>query len=210
VAKHPNETFGNGNVRGLLGCEGANNAQKAASLVPTILFGIPAAPFAAVMMAICVYFGIELGSPQLLNDDKFFWAIGGSFIAATILGFFIAIFTTKLVVKILEIPYWIYAVLIIGVIVWSCFQYTGTINDLYILMLCSILGIVCKYFKISRPAVMVAFILIERLENYGQQSLSLYSLPELFSRPIFTTLIVLAVGLFAYSLLRPNRGIAYQ
>jgi putative tricarboxylic transport membrane protein len=210
VAKHPNETFGNGNVRGLLGCEGANNAQKAASLVPTILFGIPAAPFAAVMMAICVYFGIELGSPQLLNDDKFFWAIGGSFIAATILGFFIAIFTTKLVVKILEIPYWIYAVLIIGVIVWSCFQYTGTINDLYILILCSILGIVCKYFKISRPAVMVAFILIERLENYGQQSLSLYSFPELFSRPIFTTLIVLAVGLFAYSLFRPNRGIAYQ
>lgn len=210
VAKHPNETFGNGNVRGLLGCEGANNAQKAASLVPTVLFGIPAAPFAAVMMAICVYFGIELGSPQLLNDDKFFWALGGSFIAATILGFFIAIFTTKLVVKILEIPYWIYAVLILGVIAWSCLEYTGTINDLYILILCSILGVVCKYLKISRPAVMVAFILIERLENYGQQSLSLYSLPELFSRPIFTTLIVLAVGLFAYSLLRPNRGIAYQ
>jgi TctA family transporter len=46
VAKYPNETFGNGNVRGLLGCEGANNAQKAASLVPTVLFGIPAAPLA--------------------------------------------------------------------------------------------------------------------------------------------------------------------
>jgi TctA family transporter len=210
VAKHPNEKFGNGNVRGLLGCEVANNAQKAASLVPTILFGIPAAPFAAVMMAICVYFGIELGSPQLLNDDKFFWSIGGAFIAATILGFFIAIFTTKLVVKILEIPYWIYAVLIISVIVWSCLEYTGTINDLYILILCSILGVACKYFKISRPAVMVAFILVERLENYSQQALRLYSLPELFTRPIFTILILAAVSLFAYSMLRPNRGLAYH
>lgn len=210
VAKHPNETFGNGNPRGLLGCEGANNAQKAGSLVPTILFGIPAAPFAAVMMAICVYFGIELGSPQLLNDDKFFWSLGVAFIASTILVFFIAMFTTKIIVKLLEIPYWIYAVLILSVIVWSCFEYTGTINDLYILILCSILGLLCKWFKISRPAVMVAFILIEKLENYSQQALTLYSVSDLFTRPIFVVLIIAAIGLFIYSIFRPNRGIAYH
>ena len=210
VAKHPNEKFGNGNVRGLLGCEGANNAQKASSLIPTVLFGIPAAPFAAVMMAICMYFGIELGTPALLNDDKFFWSLGGAFIASTILVFFIAMFTTKLVVKILEIPYWIYATLIIGVIVWSCFEYTGTMNDLYILILCSILGLGCKYFKLSRPAVMVAYILVERLENYGQQTLKLYEFGDLLTRPLFMSLIVIAVGIFVYSIFRPNRGLAYH
>jgi len=209
VARHPQEKFGNGNVRGLLGCEGANNAQKAGSLVPTVLLGVPAAPFAAVMMAIFVYFGIELGSPQLLKDDAFFWSLGGAFIASTILVFFIAMFTTKIVVKILEIPYWIYAVTILSIIVWSCFQYTGTINDLYILILCSILGIFCKWAHLSRPAVMVAFILIDRLENYSQQMLKLYDLPDLVTRPIFMTLIVAAIGLFIYSIFRPNRGLAY-
>lgn len=210
VARHPNEKFGNGNVRGLLGCEGANNAQKAGSLVPTVLFGIPAAPFAAVMMAICVYFGIELGSPQLLQDQQFFWSLGTAFIASTILVFFIAMFTTKLVVKILEIPYWIYAMSILGVIVWSCMEYTGTINDLYILIICSLLGVLCKYTKISRPAVMVAFILVERLENYSQQMLRLYDWPDLITRPIFMILIVLAVSLFVYSMVKPNKGIAYH
>lgn len=210
VARHPKETFGNGNVRGLLGCEGANNAQKAGSLVPTVLFGIPAAPFAAVMMAICIYFGIELGSPQLLNDTKFFWSLGGAFIAATILVFFIAMFTTRLVVKILEIPYWIYATVIISVIVWSCFEYTGTMNDFYILVLCSLLGLFCKWAGISRPAVMVAFILVERLENYSQQMLTLYTLPDLMTRPIFTIAVALAMGIFIYSIFRPNRGLAYH
>jgi len=209
VARYPREKFGNGNVRGLLGCEGANNAQKAGSLVPTVLFGIPAAPFAAVMMAICVYFGIELGSPELLNDSKFFWSLGGAFIAATVLVFFIAMFTTRLVVKILEIPHWIYAVLIISVIVWSCFEYTGTMNDFYILLLCSVLGLFCKWARISRPAVMVAFILVERLENYGQQMLTLYTLPDLMARPVFVVAIVLAAGIFIYSIFRPNRGLAY-
>lgn len=210
VAKYPNEKFGNGNIKGLLGCEGANNAQKASSLIPTVLFGIPAAPFAAVMMAVCMYFGIELGTPDLLKDNDFFWSLGGAFVASTILSLIIALFTTRLIVKLLEIPYWIYAVLILSVIVWSCLEYTGTINDIYILIVCSVLGIVCKYTGISRPAIMVAYILSERLENYGQQTLNLYTWQELFTRPLFMILIVSAVAIFLYSVLKPNRGLDYH
>lgn len=210
VAKNPRETFGNGNIKGLLGCEGANNAQKASSMVPTVLFGIPGAPFAAIMMAICVYFGMELGTPQTLNDSLFFWSLGGAFIASTVLAFFIAMFTTKIVVKLLEIPYWIYAVIILSIIVWSCLEYTGTWNDIYILVLCSILGIFCKRFKISRPAIMVAFILVEKLENYIQQTQTLYTVAELATRPIFVTLTVISIAILIYSIFRPNRGLAYH
>lgn len=210
VAKYPKEVFGNGNIKGLLGCEGANNAQKASSLVPTVLFGIPGAPFAAVMMAICMYFGMELGSPQVLKDDAFFWSLGGAFIASTILAFFISMFTTKIVVKLLEIPYWIYATIILTVIVWSCMEYTGTINDLYILILCSILGLICKYTKISRPAIMVAFVLVEKLENYIQQTQALYTFDELITRPIFMFLIITAIGVLLYSIFKSNRGLAYH
>lgn len=209
VANNPTEKFGNGNPRGLAGCEGANNAQKAGSLIPTVLFGIPGAPFAAVMMAICMYFGIELGTPQLLEDRSFIWALGGAFVASTAMAFFIAIFTTKLIVKILEVPFWIYAAIILSIIVWSCLQYTGTANDIYILLLCSVLGLACKQFHISRPAIMVAFILSARLENYTQQSLSLYTWPELLSRPLFTALIAAALAIFLYSIFRKNRGLDY-
>ena len=210
VARYPNEKFGNGNVKGLLGCEGANNSQKAGSLVPTVLFGIPAAPFAAVLMSICIYFGMELGSPTLLQDDDFFWALGGSFIAATILVMIISMFTTKIIVKLLEIPYWIYAVLILGVIVWSCLEYTGTMNDLYILALCSILGLVCKEFGISRPAVMVAFILVDRLEKYALQTATLYQPEDLITRPIFVSLLLLAAGIVIYSVVKPGKGLEYH
>jgi len=210
VARYPKEKFGNGNPRGLAGCEGANNAQKAGSLIPTVLFGIPAAPFAAVLMAICVYFGMELGSPQLLQDQSFFWALGGAFVGATILSFIIGIFTTRIVVRILQIPYWIYAALILTVITWANLQYSGTWNDIYILVLCSILGLICKAYQISRPAVMVAFILVERLEKYSLQTMTLYSWGDLISRPIFMTLMIVAVGIVLYSIFRSNRGLDYH
>jgi len=209
VARNPSEKFGNGNPRGLAGCEGANNAQKASSLIPTVLFGIPGAPFAAVMMAICMYFGIELGTPALLNDTTFIYSMAVAFLVSTILAFFIAIFTTRLVVRILEIPYWIYALVISVILLWSSTQYTGTMNDIYILVLCSMLGLVCKFTGISRPAIMVAFILAPRLENYSQQALTLYTVTDLLQRPLFLSLIIAAIALFVYSLMSKNSRITY-
>lgn len=185
VANNRDEKFGNGNPRGLAGCEGANNSQKAASMLPTILFGIPAAPFAAVMLAICVYFGMYMGSPELVADTKFIWSVGASFVAATIITFILGIFITKYVVMILQVPYWIYASLIGIIVVWSCWQYTGTMNDLYILIICSAIGLTTKYLELSRPAILLCFIIAEKFENYTQQAYTIYSIEDLVQRPLF-------------------------
>ena len=94
VAAHPNEKFGNGNIKGVIGPEGANNAQKATSMIPTVLFGIPGAPFAAVIMALFMYLGFELGTPDLAHDDHFFDSLTFGFMWATVLvGVFCLLFT---------------------------------------------------------------------------------------------------------------------
>lgn len=205
VAKNPTEKFGNGNPRGLAGCEGANNAQKASSLLPTILFGIPTAPFAAVMMAICVYFGMYMGSAELVSDNKFIWSVGASFVVSTILTFILCIFITKYVVKILEIPYWIYASGILAIVIWSCFQYTGTMNDFYILVICSIVGLGAKYFDLSRPALLLSFIVAEKFENFTQQAYTLYSFNEIIQRPITVALVFFSVFILYWTILRRNK-----
>jgi len=203
-AVHHDESFGQGNPRGLAGCEGANNAQKASSMIPTILFGVPAAPFAAVMMAICVYFGIYMGSPELATDQRFIWSLGGSFIAATVITFVLGVFLSRWVVRILQIPYWIYASIILTVVIWSCLEYTGTVNDIWILIICSVIGILCKYWELSRPAVLLSFIVAEKFENFGQQALTLYSSWDLVQRPIVVLLLITAV-MVAYFSLKGNR-----
>ena len=40
VAFNPKEKFGNGNIKGVIGPEGANNAQKATSMITTVIFGL--------------------------------------------------------------------------------------------------------------------------------------------------------------------------
>lgn len=209
VAKHPDKQFGNGNPLGLLGCEGANSAQKVSSMIPTVLFGIPAAPFAAIMMGLCLYFGIDLGSQQLLSDDKFIWSLASGFVLGSLIVGVVSIFFMKYIVKILEVPYWIYATVIMAVMVWANLEYTGGWQDLAMLSIFCGIGYALKRFDISRPAVLVTYVVAERLESYTKQTIQLYNWEDLLSRPIFM-LAVAATGYILYrSLTNKNRGLNY-
>lgn len=209
VKAHPKDKFGVGNPKGLAGCEGANNAQKAGSLIPTVLFGIPASPFAAIFMAMCITFGLDVGNPFMLEDKKFLSLLGYGFVGATILTFFICIFTSKLLVKILEIPYPVYALIIFAIIIYTCQSYTGLYMDYVTLACCSVLGLVCFKFKISRPAILLTYIIIDKWQNLGQQWLTMYSWDQMLTRPLFLVLLSGVLFLVYRSVTQKNKGIDY-
>merc|ERR1711991_461084 len=100
VAAHPNDKFGNGNIKGVIGPEGANNAQKATSMIPTVLFGIPGASFAAIVIGLFAYLDFELGTLELANDAKFFDSMLYGFMLATVLVGAICLFATPIIARI--------------------------------------------------------------------------------------------------------------
>ena len=205
VAAHPKEKFGDGNIKGVIGPEGANNAQKATSMIPTVLFGIPGAPFAAVIMALFMYLGFELGTPDLAQDERFFGSLTFGFMWATVLvGVFCLLFT-RYISAITRVPYKYYFPLLLVFITWACVQYTGGWEDYFILAVCSVLGILCKKYKFSRPAMVIGFILAERVEALTLQVTSLYSIEQLVTRPIFVILLLLTTGVFAWGITTKRR-----
>ena len=205
VAAHPNEKFGDGNIKGVIGPEGANNAQKATSMIPTVLFGIPGAPFAAVIMALFMYLGFELGTPDLAHDERFFDSLTFGFMWGTVIvGVFCLVFT-RYISAITRVPYKYYFPLLFIFITWACVQYTGGWEDYFILAVCSVLGILCKKYKFSRPAMVIGFILAERVEALTLQMTSLYSIDQLVTRPIFVILLLLTTGVFAWGITTKRR-----
>ena len=205
VAAHPNDKFGDGNIKGVIGPEGANNAQKATSMIPTVLFGIPGAPFAAVIMALFMYLGFELGTPDLAYDTKFFDSLTFGFMWATVLvGVFCLLFT-RYISAITRVPYRYYFPLLLVFITWACVQYTGGWEDYFILAVCSALGILCKRYKFSRPGMVIGFILAERVEALTLQMTTLYSIDMLITRPIFVILVLVTTGVFAWGITSKRR-----
>ena len=55
-------------------------------------------------------------------------------------------------------------------------QYTGGWEDFIVLFIFSIIGFFCRHFKFSRPALLIGFILSEKIEKLSIQMLALYDL----------------------------------
>lgn len=208
VASHPKDKFGNGNIKGVIGPEGANNAQKATSMIPTVLFGIPGASFAAIVIGLFAYLDFELGTLELANDAKFFDSMLYGFMLATVLVGAICLFTTPIIARIAQIPYKYYFPLLLGFIVLACVQYTGGWEDYFMLAVCSIVGLLAKRYKFSRPALLFAFILSDRIEALTVQMTGLYTVEKLLDKPIFLGLCV-AIGVTLVWGLTSKRKINY-
>jgi len=193
VASHPKDTFGNGNIKGVIGPEGANNAQKATSMIPTVLFGIPGASFAAIVIGLFAYLDFELGTLELAQDTKFFDSMLYGFMCATVLVGAICLLTTPIIARIAQIPYKYYFPVLLGFIVLACVQYTGGWEDYFMLAVCSVVGLLAKRYKFSRPALLFAFILFDRIEALTVQMLGLYTVEKLLDRNIFLVLVVITV-----------------
>lgn len=202
VAANPDETteFGKGNIKGVIGSEGANNAQKATAYIPTVLFGIPAAPFEAVIMSLFMLVGLELGSPQLLSDMTFFNLLSGSYFWSLLLTFVLGLVFIRYAIKIMNVPFHYYFWPVLALMLWSCVQYTGYWEDYLMFFLCAVAGILFKYLKLSRAAVIIGFVLADRLEAVGLQFVTLYSWTDMFTRPISLVLALVTLAVVVYGL----------
>ena len=194
------DTIGKGNVRGVIGCEGANNAQKATSYVPTILFGIPGAPFEVIVMGLLMYVGLELGSPSVLADGVFFDHLLSSYMLSLIIILPVSYLFIKYAVRITNIPFRYYFWPILASLVWSCTQYTGLIEDYYMFVICCVVGIILKYLKFSRVSFLIGFILSARIESSYFQFTGLYEWTDLITNWLPATFLLLAVAAAVWGL----------
>ena len=205
VATNPKETFGDGNIKGVIGPEGVNNAQKATSMLPTVLFGVPGAPFAAVLLSLFAYLNFEMGSIDLLYDTKFFYSLTFGFLCGTIIVAIICLLMMPTIASFTKIPFKYYAPFLVAFIIWACVQYTGGWEDYLVLVLCTIMGLILKRYKFSRPALLLGFILSERIENLTLQMNGLYTLDTLMNRPLFIIIIILSIGVLRWGLSRKSQ-----
>ena len=185
---------GKGNVRGVIGCEGANNAQKATSYVPTVLFGIPGAPFEVIVMGLLMYVGLELGTPSVLADERFFDVLLSSYLWSLAIILPISYAFIKYAVYITNLPFKFYFWPIFASLVWASTQYTGLIDDYIMLAICIGAGMLMKYLKFSRVSFLIGFILSYRLEaSWVQFNTFGYGWEELVFRPLPATFMALTV-----------------
>jgi TctA family transporter len=174
--------FGNGDVRGVVAPESANNAMQGGAMLPTILFGIPGSGSMAVFLGGMVLIGIEPGPSMVGSDLNVTYSLIWSLALANIMGAGICLVLAQPISRLTSIPFRLLAPFMITLICFAAFQATRDLADLVALMVLGLLGILMKRFGWPRPALLIGYVLAPQAETYFYQALQ-FNGWEFLTRP---------------------------
>lgn len=191
------ESFGTGDVRGVIAPESANNAKEGGALIPTIAFGVPGSASMALLLGAMTIQGLTPGSAMLTKHLDVTFTMIWSLAIANIFGAGLCLLLTNPLAKIALVRIHLLAPLVIAIVFLASFQATAHFGDLWSLLLFSFLGWFMKRFSWPRPPVILGLVLSSIIENYLFISVSRYGAVWLL-RPIVMGIGVLIVGSLVY------------
>ncbi|MFT5445137.1 MAG: putative tricarboxylic transport membrane protein [Gammaproteobacteria bacterium] len=204
------ESFGTGDVRGVLAPESANNAKEGGALIPTLLFGIPGSGSMAILLGGFILVGVEPGITMITETLDLTFVMIWSLALANVLGAILCLMLANPVAKLTTIRYELLAPFMIMLIFFAAYQATRDWQDLIALFVMGLLGIYMKRFGWARPALLIGYFLAPRLEPKIYQSAQVYGW-TFFERPIVIVLVILTVlSVWSAWKFSPNRGKAYD
>ncbi|MEX2451305.1 MAG: tripartite tricarboxylate transporter permease [Rhodospirillales bacterium] len=184
--------FGKGDIRGVIAPESANNAKEGGALIPTLLFGIPGSGSMALLLGGLIVIGVEPGPNFVRNSPDLAFVIIWSIGLANVFGAGACLILAQPIAKLTTIRYSLIAPFMFCIIFFAAFQASNDWGDIIGLMIVGTLGIYMKRFGWSRPALLIGFVLSDRLELLIYQTHQAYGIGFL-TRPIALFLFVLVL-----------------
>jgi TctA family transporter len=198
TSKHP-ETFGKGNIEGVLAPESANNSKEGGALIPTIAFGIPGSSGMAILLGAFLILGLTPGPAMLKDHLDIVWAMVWILIIANILGALGFLILTPYFTKLTALRSSIIVPFILIFILLGSYLTRGRIEDLLITLVMSLVGYALKEFDYARAPLILGMVLGEIAEVNLHISMQIWGVAFL-TRPITLILLALTVLSVVYPL----------
>jgi TctA family transporter len=198
TVKGATETFGHGDVRGVIAPESANNAKEGGALVPTVAFGVPGSASMAILLGAFLIHGLVPGPEMLTTHLDITYSMVWSIAAANILGAGLCFLFSGHFAKIATLRYTLVLPTVLGILYVGAFQGSRDWGDLYALLLFGLLGWIMKRLRWPRPPLILGFVLGAIIERYMFISITRYGADWLL-RPVVLILLALALA----GMLRP-------
>ncbi len=195
--KGARESFGKGDVRGVLAPESANNAKEGGALIPTIAFGVPGSASMALLLGAMTIQGLTPGSAMLTKHLDVTYTMIWSLALANIFGTVICLLFTNTLAKVALVRIHLLAPLVVAVVFVASFQATAHYGDLWSLLFFSVVGWFMKRFGWPRPPIILGLVLSKIIENYLYISVSRYGAAWLM-RPLVVVIILLTIASLVY------------
>jgi TctA family transporter len=196
--KGAGQTFGKGDVRGVIAPESANDAKDGGDLVTTLLLGFPQGVVTALFIVALLAWGY-LPGPEMIkrNPDLIYsvvWLQGISGIVGTVIGFTLA----GQLAKLAEVRYTFMVPLMFLFILMGAFSVHRDPADLLVVVVFGVIGYLMRRYSYPRPAMILGLVLGDLMEKYLYRSMASYGFTWL-GRPAVIALLSLAAVSFLFT-----------
>ena len=207
MAKDP-ETYGKGNVDGVVAPEAANNAASTGSMLPMLTLGIPGSPTTAILLGGMVIWGLEPGPLVFVDHPDFVWGLIASLYAANLFALLINIGFIPAFIWVLKMPFTILAPIIFVLCVVGGYVPTQDMHDVWLMLIFGVAGYLMRKLDYPMAPAVLAIVLGPLAEPAMRQSLigSHGDVMTFFERPISGTIMAIALLLIVLPLLKKMRG----
>jgi TctA family transporter len=187
------ETFGKGNVKGVIAPDATVGANEGGGLMPTLAFGIPGGEGMAILLVAFINLGIEPG-PQMLTDElalvfSMVWIIVFANIMITGIGLGVSPWLAKLpsLNPRIMIP------IVLSVCLLGAYATRGYVEDVITACVFGVIGYFMDKYNYSRANLVIGMVLATMIERNLHISINLYGEWFMFTRPITFAMLVFIV-----------------
>ncbi len=196
--------YGDGDVRGVIAPEAANDSKEGGAMVPTLAFGIPGSAVWAVMIGAFVLHGLQPG-PQMMDQNiSLIYMLVFALVISNVLTSVVGLLVAPQLSKVTRLDATFIFAGILPLAMFGAYAYRSQILDVILAAVIGILGFLMIKYEVSRVAFIIGFVLGPIVEQSFHQSLQVsdgsYSI--FYTSPIVVALFVLLLLSLCWPLLK--------
>ena len=202
MSKEP-ETFGKGQIEGVLAPETAAHAAGTSALLPMLTLGIPGSPTAAVLLGGLMIWGLQTGPMMFVEHKDFVWGLIASMYLGNIVGLLVVLTTVPYWAAFLRIPFSVIAPVIVVICAIGAYTVHSSMFDVVMMMVFGVVGYLFKKLKYPMAPLVLALVLGDMAEASFRQSMlmSQGSLSIFWSNGLVGGIFALAILMLVWPLI---------
>ena len=172
TSKSP-ETFGHGNVEGIIAAESANNAVCGGSMVPLLGLGVPGSATAAIIGGALSVHGIMAGPDLFVKRPDVAWIFLYGMLFTILAMYLVGTYGVGYFSYILKVNIRYLMPVIFVFSMFGAYSISNSVFDIYVVAIFAALGVLFRKCKIPLPPLIIGVVLGPLLERDFRRSLQL-------------------------------------